>query len=359
MSGGPIVATDQQGSGQLYQYIYTSNLGNDGTSQNSLSPTDFFQVTPAGSNATSRVSGLVPTSNDQPGLNEGEWAEYDSNNFAVNPFDSTAIVTGSLTGDVFLTFGNNTGGTGKVWKQIATGSNLDSSETTAFAFGAPTTANGQTDNYIFAGTEDGHIYVTYTGGGYNGSSNWRNISNGLPGAGQPILQIVTDTKPGSTDAYAITADGVYYCQDTSASNATPTWVKLNDLTGTTTKIADATTKIADATTKLASAITSSATTITVTSAAGFPAAPFVVTIGSENIYVLSTSGTNNTTLVSVVRGFDGTTPAAALSGATITQAVDALTTTMTVASDSWLPARSIRHHGWKRAAPGHGDFRHE
>jgi len=144
---------------------------------------------------------------------------------------------GSQSGRVWLTAGANTGGTGNLWKVIANPTDLDSSNADALAFGAPTTANGQPDNFIYAGTADGNVFVTYIGGGYNGSSKWANISTGIAGNG-PIEEIVTDTKPESSDAYAVTPNGVYYMPNSviSSTNPTPTWVKISNLTGATTTL---------------------------------------------------------------------------------------------------------------------------
>ncbi len=60
-------------------------------------------------------------------------------------------------------------------------------------------------------------------------------------------------------------------------------------------------------------ISAAATTMTVASSAGFPATPFVVQIGAEQINVTGVAGTTWT----IVRGFNGTTPAAQANGATI------------------------------------------
>lgn len=73
----------------------------------------------------------------------------------------------------------------------------------------------------------------------------------------------------------------------------------------TTKTASARTMVSDwAQTRLLSDLPAAATSITVENGAGFPPAPFAVTIGSEEMNVISKgSGTNWT----VARGFNGTT----------------------------------------------------
>ena len=72
-----------------------------------------------------------------------------------------------------------------------------------------------------------------------------------------------------------------------------------------------------ASTTLAAAIGAGDTTITVASDQGFPVPNFSVAIGSEILQVTGVGGTGNTTWT-VVRGQQGTTPAAATSGTAVT-----------------------------------------
>jgi len=70
-------------------------------------------------------------------------------------------------------------------------------------------------------------------------------------------------------------------------------------------------------TTLTAAINATQPSITVASDSGFPAAPFNVTIGSEELTVTAVSGTGDTTWT-VVRGVSNTTAAAAANGVTVT-----------------------------------------
>ena len=73
---------------------------------------------------------------------------------------------------------------------------------------------GQTNAFLYAGTNAGHIYVTFTGGGNNGNQ-WLNISKGLDGS--PIKEIITNPNRGSHEAYAVTNRGVFYIADSVPS----------------------------------------------------------------------------------------------------------------------------------------------
>jgi subtilisin-like proprotein convertase family protein len=231
------IATDQTGGGTVYQFDVPENTYN----QFPFLPTDFFLVTPVApsepgeppqppSPTTSRTTGLLLTG-DNPAQDVGEWLLDEGFNFTVNPVDPTALVVSSSTGNIFRTEGSSTG-QGVEWFEIATGSQLvklpghlgsgsKGSNADALEFGAPQSQN-DLDNFIYAGTEDGNIYVTTNGGG-----SWTNISAGLDGSA--VEQIVADPRDGSTDAYAVTLDGVYYMANSTATNAK--WVKLDDTTG--------------------------------------------------------------------------------------------------------------------------------
>ena len=86
---------------------------------------------------------------------------------------------------------------------------------------APREGVGNLGNFVYVGTSTGQIYVSQNAGG-----SWTNISTGLDGSA--VQQIITDPARGSHDAYAVTADGVYYLANsvTSATNPTPTWVNI-------------------------------------------------------------------------------------------------------------------------------------
>src|SRR5262249_32908231 len=88
---------------------------------------------------------------------------------------------------------------------------LDGTYAGALAYGAPDPQNplGHTDDFIFAGTDGGKVFVTF-----NGGARWTHISNG-PNANQSldgsrVKQIVTNPTRGSFEAYAVTEKGVYH-----------------------------------------------------------------------------------------------------------------------------------------------------
>jgi hypothetical protein len=80
--------------------------------------------------------------------------------------------------------------------------------------------------------------------------------------------------------------------------------------------------VAAAGTTLASPITAAQTSVTVASAIGFPPPNFYVSIGSEILLVTAVGGGDNT-VWTVARGQQGTTAAAAASGAAVTQTLGA------------------------------------
>jgi hypothetical protein len=293
------VATDPTGSGLTYQFVYPSTLipSNPTAPNPPFVPTDFFQITPVGSITTSRVSGLVQLVSpsgveDQPGLNDGQWPEYLGSAFAVNQFDPTAIVMGSQEGQVFLTAGAHTGGTGVKWNLIATPGVLDGTYAEALAFGAPSSSGSNTpDNIVYAGTLGGNIFVTFNGGG-----TWTNISAGLDGS--PVEQIVTSQQFGSHQAYAVTANGAYWMPD--STSATAMWVPLGILGATT----------------LANPMLITDTQLIVNATAGFTTnVPFAILVGQEQMLVTSVNGTT----WNVQRGYNNTTPAAYPAGQAVTE----------------------------------------
>src|SRR5262249_46761404 len=102
-------------------------------------------------------------------------------------------------------------------------STLDTAYKPALAFGAPDpSVPGNLDDFIYAGSTAGHVYVTFSGG-----STWTDISKGISGS---VQQIVADPKRGSRDPHAVTDTGVYYMADSKAAGAS--WVKLNDTLST-------------------------------------------------------------------------------------------------------------------------------
>ncbi len=207
------VATDQTGglvngvlNPTLYQYHWPCCGGNG---------TDFFQV-----NGVGRTNGLLQVSN--PGtVPDPQWPNVAGFNFAVNPINGNQIIMGSAAGRLFRTEDE-----GQDWLVIANPAILDGSTIPALAFGAPdpVTGGGSLDNFIYAGTAGGHMFVTFSGGGATGNS-WFNITQGLDGSS--INAIVTDPNRGTYDAYAVTSRGVYYMPNALAAATNPNVVWQN------------------------------------------------------------------------------------------------------------------------------------
>ncbi|HEY1684009.1 MAG TPA: proprotein convertase P-domain-containing protein, partial [Tepidisphaeraceae bacterium] len=224
-SGGGGVATDQTGTGTEYNY---ANPFLSGTA------TDFFQV-----NGGGRTTGLLTTGTDTGvASHDAEWTDFvDSGNleegtftnnqssnsdFAVNPINGSEIVmsshpSGDAGAQIFATQNQ-----GVNWSVIGYSNDLDDTYAPALAYGAPST-NVAEGNFIYAGTDGGHIYVTFTGGGSDTSGNpWISISSGLDGS--QVEAIVADPNHNTFDAYAVTQKGVYYMADASVAN--PVWQNI-------------------------------------------------------------------------------------------------------------------------------------
>ena len=200
LGDGTGVATDQTGSGTLYQYNWPC-CGGGGT--------DFFQV-----NGIGRTTGLLQSS--LPGNTpDPQWPFLGGANFAVNPINGDQIAmsapgtspTGS--GRVFRTLDR-----GLSWFPIGEPANLDGTYAPAIAFGAPepNAPAGNLGDHILVGTSGGNIFATYTGGGGATGNQWRNISAGISGGGVQV--IVTSPTRGSYEAYAVTSGGVFHAIDT-------------------------------------------------------------------------------------------------------------------------------------------------
>ena len=213
---GTDVATDATGTGTSYQSVWPCC--------NTVGPSEFFQVDGIGRTFGLLQSASAPPTGSLPGSPDPQWPAGPSSNFAVNPIDNQEMIIASLVGRLFETEDQ-----GVIWTELAEPTIFDSTTIPALAYGAPDPngpgVKGALDNYMLVGTSGGHIYATFTGGG-NGAGNtnaWINISAGLSD-NAPIQRIVTDPTRGTHDAYAISADGVYYNADTSA--ATTTWVNI-------------------------------------------------------------------------------------------------------------------------------------
>jgi subtilisin-like proprotein convertase family protein len=182
------VATDPTGSGTLYQYKWPCCGGNH---------TDFFTV-----NGVGQTFGLIQASNGLP-VPDPQWPSTGGPTFAVNPVNGQQIIMASIvSGRLFRTEDRGT-----LWTVIGDPSALDASAVTAPAFGAPDpnapNGVGNLDDFLYAGTARGHIFMSQTGGG-NGTQ-WTNISSGLDGS--TVQYIIADPVRGSHDAFAVTSGG--------------------------------------------------------------------------------------------------------------------------------------------------------
>jgi subtilisin-like proprotein convertase family protein len=211
---GTDVAVDQTGVGTLYQSKWPNSDGG-------LTDTDFFQVTPTGGIAGSRTFGLIQQSN-QTVPPDPQWPLAPSFNFAVNPIEGNQIVISSLVGRIFGSIDQ-----ARTWLVIGEPSlaGFDGTNDPALAFGAPQSNDptGALNDFVYAGSLGGHIYVTFTGGGAQGNQ-WSNISSGLDGA--PVHQIIPDPTRNTKDAYAVTSTGVFYTTDSDPRDGTVHWTNI-------------------------------------------------------------------------------------------------------------------------------------
>lgn len=140
---------------------------------------------------------------------------------------------------------------------------------------------------------------------------------------------------GLTDVYGVVKTTLKSGVSPSGQNAVTVKATVLSPTAVTTTLSAA--LAATASTTLAADITTTTTTaITVGGAAGFPPMPpnFIVVIGTEQMLVTSISGGTNWT---VVRGYNGSTAATHLMGAS----VDYYSTTVAVASNTAFPASNF------------------
>ncbi len=208
---GEAVATDPTGSGQLYQFRWPFNIN-----ETPFTPTDFFLVTAAGARTTSRTAGLDPAGVNPPlGLDTAQWPPDGGSRFAVNPVNASGIIMSSHTGLIYRTTN-----TGVQWVDVAP--SLTGSYANALAFGAPNPAvDPNVNDFFYAGTLNGHVFVTFHGGGAN--SSWVDLDN-KDLDGSAIEQIQADPRQGSHDLYVTTQKGVYFMADSSAAGAK--WVNI-------------------------------------------------------------------------------------------------------------------------------------
>ena len=101
-----------------------------------------------------------------------------------------------------------------------------------------------------------------------------------------------------------------------------TYDALRTLEAMTSAVTASGTGLASPSTTLSHPISNSSTSITVASDIGFPTPSFYVYIGTEVLLVTAVSGADST-VWTVARGQEGTTPTAAIAGATVTQTLAA------------------------------------
>jgi subtilisin-like proprotein convertase family protein len=236
---GTGVVVDDTGVGSAFQFRFPNESGPG----NQL-PTDFVRAFLTGSDPSGvgvgrtgapagGVSSLVQPGDD-PGNGVGQWPKEDTGTqtvgyLAINTYRSDTgdgLLISSQSGKVFKSFDS-----GATWfvtnSTLATpgGVSLDGTPARALAFGAPssaTTLPGQVNNFMYAGTvgqgtTGGHVFVSTDAG-----ATWTDISAGLDGSS--VMQIVTNPRQGSHDAYAVTLQGVYYIKDSTAAGAT--WINI-------------------------------------------------------------------------------------------------------------------------------------
>jgi subtilisin-like proprotein convertase family protein len=208
------VQTDQQGRGHIFQYNWGCCGGNK---------TDFFAfgqtgnagLTIYGGGSVGRTNGLFRVPDNDP-----QWpdASGSDNNIAVNPLNSNQLLISSFSGRVYRSQNQ-----GLNWFDIGPvdGSGnpqpLAGGPLRALTYGAPASSgtSGNTDDFIYAGTQGGQIFVTE-----NGGQDWRNISGGIQGW---VQSIVTNPARGSAEAYAVTTQGVYYIANSRTGS---TWTNI-------------------------------------------------------------------------------------------------------------------------------------
>jgi len=218
ITGVGVQAGQQSGRSIVYQYLFPGLGGNF---------TNFFQVSVNGGPFISRTTGLVQTS----GGTDTQWTDgqmyangLTQGNFTVNPINDQQVVISSNAGRIFSTINE-----GRSWLVIAEPGVLDSTYASALTFGAPDPSApggiGNLNNFIYAGTVGGKVFVTRTGGGSAGGGNaWTDISTGLDGS--PLMKIITNPTRGSHEAYAITQRGVYHTEDSLSSGAGTVWTNV-------------------------------------------------------------------------------------------------------------------------------------
>lgn len=189
---GQWVGADQTGQGGVYEYRWPCCQGGEGQFP---VDTDFFRFDPNSKLSVSRTNGLFLN----PPPDQANWPNTGGFNAAINPINGQQLVLSSRLGNVFRTENG-----GFFWSQIGAATDLDSSNAQALAYGAPDPQDptGLRDNFIWAGTVNGHVFVTLDGG------RWNPVSTGLDGS--PVQFIAANPNRGTHEAYAVTSLGVYH-----------------------------------------------------------------------------------------------------------------------------------------------------
>jgi hypothetical protein len=157
------------------------------------------------------------------------------------------------------------------------------------------------------------------------SSAWFPAANFYISIGAEVLLVTGVTGAGGT-TWAVTRGQQGTVAAPAAAGAavalsgewpTTTQMTQTDIATALGTVRQAVASLLSVSTTLAAPISATATSITVASDTGFPAPDFTIAIGSEILLVTGVGGSGNTTWT-VVRGQQGTTAAAAATGATVT-----------------------------------------
>jgi subtilisin-like proprotein convertase family protein len=211
----------------LFEWPLTNEIG--GT-------TDFFGVVDNGSGRfLSRTFGLLQQSNAGR-IPDPQWPGLSGSYFSVNPIDGDQIIISSQAGRIFGTTNQ-----GKFWSVIGevpgNGSafGVDGNYKTALAYGAPDIGSpggiDPTNFHLYAGSTAGNLYVTFTGGGANGTA-WIQLPDASTFNDHSAIQsIVANPQRGTHEIYFTTQKGVYHIADTSVANPV-----IENITGNLFKI---------------------------------------------------------------------------------------------------------------------------
>jgi|GEM_PF-1642721 len=220
---GASVFVDQAGSGTAFQYRSPTSSGFDLNS--TATDLDFFRVFT--NTALHSFGGGFSRTGDSSGslFDQGEsWPDTYAWDIPTsipqpnaNPANPNILIFGSPGGRVYRSTNQ-----GVTWNLVASPGNLDGSDVLASAFGASDPALPTlTNNFLYAGTLNGNIYSTTTGG-----APWTLIGSAANGLdGQDVIRIIPNPQVGKKDVFALTTSGVFYKADGTVG--TGTWTPLN------------------------------------------------------------------------------------------------------------------------------------